>query len=98
MLFVGVDDVGGFGYFADDLKFLQDLIFGLGPAQVDNLDSKDHVGVVLVDGFVDGAVVAAAEEVQFQDVGLQFVGHDVVQLDQFDVLAWWALDLHVGIL
>ncbi len=55
--------------------------------EVDDFDGKDHVGVVLVDGFVNSAVEAFSQEVKFEDVGFEFVSDDVVELNEFDILS-----------
>lgn len=80
---MGVDEVGGSGDLLDDFELFEDLGFGLGSAEADDLDGEDHAGVVLVDGFVDCAVEAFADEVHVQDVGFELVGDNIMQLDQF---------------
>jgi hypothetical protein len=54
--------------------------------EIDDFDCEYHVGVVLVDGFINSAVEPFSQEVKFEDVRFEFVGDDIIKLNQLDVL------------
>jgi hypothetical protein len=54
--------------------------------EIDDFDREYHVGVVLVDGFINSAVEAFSQEVKFENVRFKFVGEDIINLNQLDVL------------
>lgn len=95
MLLVSVDEIWRLGDLPYDVKLFEDLLSCLLSLKCDNLHRVDSLGVELMHGLVNNAIVPLTDMIHLQYIRFSLLCSLIYQLNQFDVLSLVHLGLKV---